>query len=100
MTGAATRVGAWLLVLGVLGLGGPALAESSQIDSDAARAAQVARDLQYKNITVNQIAALSATDDGAVWAITSGGTLLHCLFDRPQQRVRCYDRDGPAKPVY
>lgn len=86
-------------------LGGAALAagnspSANPAQTDAARAEQVARDLQYKSIIVNQISALSATDDGAVWAVTSGGTLLHCLFDKAQERVRCYDRNGPAKPEY
>ncbi|MDA5195101.1 hypothetical protein [Govanella unica] len=88
-----------VMALAVLS-GSAAGAAETQLGNDADRMAQVTRDLQYKSVVGNQISVLSASDDGAVWAVTSAGTLMHCLFDKTQQRVRCYDREGPSKTQY
>lgn len=86
-----------------LAMGASGALADSQLENDPARAAQIARDLQYKNMVGavgEQISSLSAAEDGAVWALTGGGKLMHCLFDKARERVRCYDRDGAAKADY
>lgn len=79
------------------------LCAAEQLETDPARAAQVSRDLQFKNAVGNvgnRISSMSASDEGSLWAVTSNGKLLHCLFDKTRERVRCYDRDGLATADY
>lgn len=84
----------------ILAAGAQVCAE--QIDEEA-RKAQISRDLQFKSMVgnvSNQISQMTASDDGSLWAITSSGKLLHCIFEKQVQKVRCFDRDGPSSADY
>lgn len=55
-------------------------------------------DLPIVNVT--RIENLAAGQDGAAWATTTDGRLLHCRFDGNNKRVRCFDRQGETSTAY
>ncbi len=51
-----------------------------------------------RRIHVTSIQSISAAEDGAAWALSTDGTLLHCRFE--DSKVKCFDRRGPARSEY
>ncbi|HEY8352462.1 MAG TPA: hypothetical protein VIK87_07945 [Sphingomonadales bacterium] len=85
-----------VVLVGLAALGAGGVLGSLGASSAGARAARA--DLPMVNVT--RIENLAAGQDGAAWATTTDGRLLHCRFDGNNKRVRCFDRQGETSTAY